>query len=70
MSYRLPIVRSLFLGLLAVCIAPEILHAQKLQETLEDVHVGDRWAYNHWESAKAASAKSKKPILALFRCVP
>ena len=44
-------------------------HAQphKLQSTLEDVDVGLRWSYNDWDSAKAAAAKSKKPILALFR---
>ena len=41
--------------------------AQSLQETLEDTLVGERWQYNDWEAAKAAAAKSKKPILALFR---
>ena len=38
-----------------------------LQQSLEDTNVGDRWSYNDWDSAKAAAAKSKKPILALFR---
>jgi len=41
--------------------------AQELKDTLQDIDVGDRWTYNDWESAKAAAAKSKKPILALFR---
>ena len=40
---------------------------QSLQKTLEDFDVGDRWEYNDWEAAKAAAAKSGKPILALFR---
>ncbi len=41
--------------------------AQELRDTLNDIDVGERWSYNDWESAKAAAAKSKKPILALFR---
>lgn len=38
-----------------------------LKATLEDEKVGARWSYNDWDAAKAAAAKSKKPILALFR---
>lgn len=41
--------------------------AQELRDKLKDIDVGERWSYNDWESAKAAAAKSKKPILALFR---
>ena len=41
--------------------------AQELRDTLNDIDVGRRWSYNNWESAQAAAAKSKKPILALFR---
>ena len=41
--------------------------AQELRDTLKDIDVGERWSYNDWDSAKAAAAKSKKPILALFR---
>lgn len=44
-----------------------VSHSQELKKTLEDTEVGDRWSYNDWDSAKAAAAKSKKPILALFR---
>lgn len=40
---------------------------QELRETLHDIDVGERWSYNDWDSASAAAAKSKKPILALFR---
>ena len=41
--------------------------AQELHKTLKDIEVGERWSYDDWDSAKAAAAKSKKPILALFR---
>lgn len=41
--------------------------ADELKETLKDLEVGQRWTYNDWESARSAAAKSKKPILALFR---
>ena len=52
--------------LLIACLARES-HSQSLQEALEDLDVGDRWQYNDWDAAKAAAAKSRKPILALFR---
>ena len=41
--------------------------ADELQDTLKDLEVGQRWTYNDWDSAQNAAAKSKKPILALFR---
>ena len=41
--------------------------AQSLQESLDDLEVGDRWEYDEWESAQAAAVASGKPILALFR---
>ena len=41
-----------------------------IQKELDDLNVSDRWSYNDWDAAQAAAAKSKKPILALFRCVP
>jgi hypothetical protein len=41
--------------------------AQDLKDTLNDIDVGARWSYDDWDSVKAAAAKSKKPILALFR---
>lgn len=41
--------------------------AEELRDTLKDLEVGQRWAYNDWDSAQSAAAKSKKPILALFR---
>ena len=46
-------------------IAPGV--AQELRNTLEDLDVGQRWTYNDWDAAQRAAAKSKKPILALFR---
>ena len=49
------------------CVAAFSVSAQELRDSLQDIEVGDRWTYNDWESAKAAAAKSKKPILALFR---
>ena len=49
------------------CVATFRVSAQELRDSLQDIDVGDRWTYNDWESAKAAAAKSKKPILALFR---
>ena len=63
-----PLLTLLTANLLGGVIAASA-HAQshKLQTTLEDVDVGLRWSYNDWDSAKAAAAKSKKPILALFR---
>lgn len=42
-------------------------NGQSLQESLDDLEVGDRWEYNEWEAAQAAAAESGKPILALFR---
>ena len=50
-----------FFGPLASCLA------QELQSTLEDLGVGQRWAYNDWDAVQRAAVKSKKPILALFR---
>lgn len=41
--------------------------AQTLQESLDDLEVASRWAYNDWESARAAASISHKPIMALFR---
>ena len=56
---------------LAACFAVGLgsvnCFGQSLQETLDDIDVGDRWEYNDWDAAKAAAAKSGKPILALFR---
>ena len=49
------------------CVATSRVSAQDLRNSLQDLEVGERWTYNDWESAKAAAAKSKKPILALFR---
>ena len=56
----------LLVGLLSVTAHGQL----QIKKDLEDNAVGDRWSYNDWDSAKAAAAKSKKPILALFRCVP
>ena len=49
------------------CLTVGLAQADELKQTLKDLDVGERWAYNDWESAKSAAAKSKKPILALFR---
>ena len=56
----------LLIGLLSLPARGQL----QIKKDLEDHAVGDRWTYNDWDSAKAAAAKSKKPILALFRCVP
>ena len=41
--------------------------SETLQQSLGDLDVHQRWEYNDWQSAKAASIQSKKPIFALFR---
>lgn len=41
-----------------------------LQKALFDDEVGAHWIYDDWERTVQESKASKKPILALFRCVP
>ncbi len=40
---------------------------QSLQESLDDLDVGEHWRYNDWNGAREAAAHEKKPIFALFR---
>ena len=54
-------------AIVAWFVVVSVSSSQELKQTLQDLAVGDRWLYNDWDSAKAAAAKSKKPILALFR---
>ncbi|MCA9215846.1 MAG: hypothetical protein KDB27_22425 [Planctomycetales bacterium] len=61
-SFAKLVIAMCFWGVIA-----RLSFSQSLQQTLNDIDVGDRWSYNDWDSAKAAAAKSKKPILALFR---
>jgi hypothetical protein len=41
-----------------------------LQKKLKDTAVHPEWIYDDLPAAFAAAAKSGKPILAIFRCVP
>jgi len=56
-----------FVAIVAWFAITSVGFSQELKKTLQDFAVGERWSYNDWDSAKAAAAKSKKPILALFR---
>lgn len=43
---------------------------QSLQNALEDVEVGDHWAYNDLDAGLARARRENKPLFVVFRCVP
>ena len=43
---------------------------QPLREILVDEDPGERWIYDDFDAAAARAKAEKKPIFALFRCVP
>lgn len=67
MTMRIKPTLPYFTAIVAWLAVTTMCVSQELKETLQDTGVGDRWTYNDWDSAKAAAAKTKKPILALFR---
>jgi len=68
---------SLF-ALFACLVSPHRLTAQdsgarpldRLQRELGDTGTDKRWRYGDLGAARAEAAKTKRPLLALFRCVP
>lgn len=41
-----------------------------LRDALRDFRVADHWIYDDWAAARRRAAVEKKPIFAVFRCVP
>lgn len=42
----------------------------RLRCELGDTEIADHWIYHDWLSARERAAREKKPIFAVFRCVP
>lgn len=61
---------SLLTAGLALLAAAGIQAQAPLQKALFDDEIGAHWIYDDWERTVQESKASKKPILALFRCVP
>lgn len=57
------------LAVLAACLANSASGDEKLQEALAD-EVAEHWLYDDWKAAVAQAEQAKKPIFAVFRCVP
>ena len=67
------VARTLSAALVAltlVCGAASAPAQDLLKDTLRDFRVGDHWIYDDWAAARRRAAVEKKPIFAVFRCVP
>lgn len=72
MRHRDTTVRSipLLLGLLLLWVPSPSTAQNILQDTLRDFRVGESWIYDDWDAARKLAARERKPIFAVFRCVP
>ncbi|HEY3122569.1 MAG TPA: hypothetical protein VGK70_00730 [Thermoanaerobaculia bacterium] len=59
---------ALLVGLAATAV--QELPKRELRQKLKDTDIHPDWIYDDVPAALAAGAKSGKPILAVFRCVP
>ena len=52
------------------CQSQDISGDLNLRDKLKDVELVGPWFYDDLDGAIAAAAKTKKPLLIVFRCVP
>lgn len=52
----------------AIAIAPSV--DDDLRRALGDGGVGPRWIYDDWTAATERARATRRPIFAVFRCVP
>ena len=56
--------------LLLACLSPLAAFGQGLRDQLRDFVAGEIWIYDDWKAAREIAARQKKPVFAVFRCVP